>query len=98
MINCVAADVLDYEDRGCDLAPSCLDCPFDRCLEDEPDARQKLLRDRRNRTIKDMHREGRSSREIARLLGVSPRTVQRAVHAPSAAGLHAALSLLATFL
>jgi DNA-binding NarL/FixJ family response regulator len=79
MLNCVAADVVDCQDKGCDLAPSCLDCPFERCLEDDPRARQNLLRQRRDRTILELRDEGKDSREIARLLGVSPRTVQRAI-------------------
>ena len=81
MLNCVAADVVECQDKGCDLAPSCLDCPFDRCLEDDPRARQNLLRQRRNRTISELRDEGKDSREIARLLGISQRTVQRAMRA-----------------
>ena len=26
----------DYKDRGCQLAPACLSCPFDRCHDDRP--------------------------------------------------------------
>ncbi len=79
MLNCDAADVLDCHDKGCDLASSCLECPFDRCLDDEPRARQTLLRQRRERTIAELSQEGKGTREIAVLLGVSRRTVQRAL-------------------
>ena len=25
-----------YEDKGCELFPSCLNCPFPDCLKEEP--------------------------------------------------------------
>ncbi len=40
----------NYKDTGCDLAPSCLSCPFVRCRHDYPDGLLGLLREdgRRN--------------------------------------------------
>ena len=31
-----------YVDEGCELFPSCLDCPFPRCIEELPLSQQKL--------------------------------------------------------
>ena len=67
-----------YRDEGCDLADSCLSCPFPRCIYDEPWGRQRLLKGRRNREIVRLFRKGgKGVRELAKLFGVSQRTVQR---------------------
>ncbi|MEW6034760.1 MAG: helix-turn-helix domain-containing protein [Chloroflexota bacterium] len=66
-------------DRGCELAPACLECPFERCLLEEPRGRQRLLLARRDALIAQLRREGKGTRHIARELGISQRTVQRAV-------------------
>ncbi len=29
-----------YKDEGCKLAASCLDCPFPRCMDDQPRGRR----------------------------------------------------------
>ena len=34
-----------YRDTGCDLAPSCLSCPFVRCRHDYPDGIRGMLRE-----------------------------------------------------
>ncbi len=31
-----------YRDEGCDLAESCLNCPFEQCIYDEPGGKQRL--------------------------------------------------------
>ena len=66
-----------YEDRGCELASSCLDCPFSRCLEEEPWGKEKFLKVRRAERMLELREEGKSVNEIARIFEVSPRTVQR---------------------
>ena len=35
----------NYQDTGCDLAPSCLRCPFVRCRHDYPDGIRGMLRE-----------------------------------------------------
>ncbi len=35
----------DYRDTGCDLAPSCLSCPFVHCRHDYPDGIRGMLRE-----------------------------------------------------
>ncbi len=69
-----------YRDEGCELADSCLSCPFARCIYDEPGGKQRWLKRLR---AKEMARlftaEGKGVRELALMFGVSPRTVQRAL-------------------
>lgn len=66
-------------DTGCQVASSCLDCPFERCLEEEPAGRFRYVRAQRNAAIAQMVREGKGTRQIAGEMGLSQRTVQRAV-------------------
>ncbi|HJX69272.1 MAG TPA: helix-turn-helix domain-containing protein [Dehalococcoidia bacterium] len=66
-----------YADRGCELSPSCLDCPFPDCLEEEPWGKERFLKRRRAQRMVELKKEGKSIREIARVFEVSPRTVQR---------------------
>ena len=66
-----------YEDKGCELSSSCLNCPFPRCLEEEPWGKERFLKRRRAERMTELKREGKSVQEIARIFEVSPRTVQR---------------------
>ena len=67
-----------YRDEGCDLAESCLDCPFDECVFDEPGGIQRKMKKERNTEMARMYRdEGKGVRELAEKFGVSRRTVQR---------------------
>jgi len=66
-----------YEDKGCELFPSCLNCPFLDCLEEEPWGKERFLKSRRAERMMELKREGESVKEIARIFEVRPRTVQR---------------------
>jgi len=66
-----------YEDKGCELFPSCLNCPFYDCLKEEPWGKERFLKSRRAERMMELKQEGKSVREIARIFEVSPRTVQR---------------------
>jgi len=66
-----------YEDKGCEVFPSCLNCPLPRCLEEEPWGKEKFLKTRRAQRMKELRQEGKSVEEIARIFEVSTRTVQR---------------------
>ena len=69
-----------YRDEGCDLAASCLDCPFSRCIYDEPRGKQRWLKKMRAREMARLFTaEGRRIKELALMFGVSQRTVQRAL-------------------
>ena len=69
-----------YHDEGCELAHSCLNCPFARCIYDEPGGKQRWLKRRRAKEIARLHTmEGKKVGELAEMFGVSQRTVQRAL-------------------
>ena len=68
-----------YIDEGCELSPSCLNCPFPRCVKEEPWGKEKFLKRRRAERMLELKNEGKSTAEIARIFEVSTRTVQRAL-------------------
>ena len=69
-----------YRDGGCEFASSCLDCPFPRCIYDEPRGRQRWQKRLRDKEITNLFtREGKEVKELALMFGVSQRTVQRAL-------------------
>ena len=69
-----------YRDEGCQFAASCLNCPFPRCIYDEPGGGQHWLKRRRDREITRLFTdEGKRVKELAVNFGVSQRTVQRAL-------------------
>ncbi len=66
-----------YGDDGCDLAPSCLNCPFPRCRFDAPGEGMRQVKGRRDRKLVRLRQEGAGIAELARRFGVSKRTVHR---------------------
>jgi len=68
-----------YNDQGCELFPSCLDCPFPYCIREEPWGKEKFLKGVRARRMAELKSRGKSVKEIASIFGVSIRTVQRAL-------------------
>jgi hypothetical protein len=67
-----------YQDEGCELAKSCLKCPFPGCIYDMHRGKQQLLKSLRSREILDQYRkEGKKVTELAKNFGISQRTVQR---------------------
>jgi len=76
-----------YQDDGCELATaylgyksSCLNCPFPKCIYDQPRGRQHWLKRQRDREIVRLFNvEGKRVKELALSFGVSQRTVQRAL-------------------
>jgi transcriptional regulator of acetoin/glycerol metabolism len=68
-----------YKDEGCEFLDSCLDCPLPHCLYDEPRGKQRWLKELRNREIERLYREGWKIKELAVVLGLSRRTIQRAL-------------------
>ena len=69
-----------YRDEGCELANSCLDCPFPQCIYDQPGGRQRWLKKQRDREIVRLFiTEGKGVKELALMFGISQRTVQRAL-------------------
>ena len=70
-----------YRDEGCDLAQSCLNCPFPRCVYEIPRGRQHFLKGRRNQQILQQHHQGKDVKELAMSFGISQRTIQRVLKA-----------------
>ena len=69
-----------YNDDGCEYAPSCLNCPFERCIYDEPGGKQGFNRKMRDREmVRLFTRDKKSLAELAGMFDVSRRTVQRAL-------------------
>jgi len=69
-----------YRDEGCELAVSCLNCPFPTCINEEPGGRRRWLKGLRAREMARLYlAEGKGVRELAAMFGVSERTVQRAL-------------------
>jgi len=89
--DCVGLDLppeyCRYQDDGCELATnylghksSCLDCPFTRCIHDEPRGKQHHIKRSRDSEIVNLFKsEGKGVKELALMFDVSQRTVQRAL-------------------
>ena len=71
-----------YRDEGCELAESCLECPFAKCIYDEPGGKERWLKRLRDREIVRLHIiEGKKVKELLEMFGISERTVQRTLKA-----------------
>ncbi len=69
-----------YRDDGCELAPSCLSCPFARCLYDEPGGRYRFTKEMRDKEILRLFTvEKQGVAKLAEMFAISQRTVQRAL-------------------
>ncbi len=69
-----------YRDEGCELADSCLNCPFPQCIYDRPRGRQQWLKKLRDKEITRLFSNGgKGLKELALIFGVSQRTIQRAL-------------------
>ncbi len=68
----------NYADTGCDLYPSCLQCPLPRCRYEEPGGAAAILRQGRDESILRLAKNSRLGvDELARSFGVSRRTIFR---------------------
>ena len=69
-----------YKDEGCDLANSCLNCPYEECVYDTPGGKRYWKKKERSAEMIRLHtEEGKAVKELAAMYGVSKRTVQRAL-------------------
>ena len=65
---------------GCELAESCLGCPFPQCVYDEHMGKQRRRKKLRNNEIARLFSdESKEVKELAMIFGVSQRTIQRAL-------------------
>jgi hypothetical protein len=75
-------EYVDYEDRGCDLYPSCLHCPLPKCRYEEPGGAAAMLRTGRDASIIRLaERDGVSIDRLAEMFGLSRRTIFRVLRA-----------------
>jgi len=68
-----------YQDEGCEFAASCLNCPFLRCVHDEPGGKQHFVKELRDREVLRRYTAGKTIKELAMMFGISQRTVHRAL-------------------
>ena len=65
-------------DRGCEVAPKCLECPLPQCKYDDPAGYLRQQRHQRDtRMFEEMKQRGLTFVEVAKLYGVAERTVYR---------------------
>ena len=70
-----------YQDRGCKYAPSCLNCPYERCVYDAPKTVNAIRREQRNSKIVTMYDGGKSKIELATVFHLNYRTIERILRA-----------------
>lgn len=70
---------ITYKDTGCEFADSCLNCPFPHCMEDDLRQKRHGRKQERRERIFALGAEGKGLPEIASELGISERTVYRAL-------------------
>ena len=75
----IIPDDINWRDTGCEIFSSCLNCPLEKCMEDEPRGRQRLRMMARSKRMLELKSRGKSISEISRIFQVSQRTVQRAL-------------------
>ena len=69
-----------YQDKGCEVSPSCLRCPLERCIFDEPEGGRHAAQQSRDEEIYGRYlQDGPDIKALALRFGVSRRTVHRAV-------------------
>ncbi len=67
-----------YRDTGCEVAPSCLNCPLTICKFEDVFYAPNILK-RRNADIVRRRKRGQKVKFIAARLNISKRTVCRAI-------------------
>lgn len=79
-----------YQDHGCDLAPSCLACPFEVCKYEgglEPHERRVLRTLKLTREVRALRSKGIEVKAIAARVNRSERSVQRLLREEPAASI-----------
>ena len=67
-----------YHDDGCEVSPSCLQCPLPQCKYDDPSWFQRQKQKERDRgVVADLREGGLSVPEVAARFELSQRTVFR---------------------
>lgn len=75
-----ASEFYHYEDTGCEVSDSCLDCPLPLCRYDDPTWFQRNRRLARDfRIVHAMQKESLSIHETAKRFSITTRTVFRVI-------------------
>lgn len=75
-------EYVDYADTGCDLYPSCLNCPLPRCRYEDPGGAAAMLRTGRDARILQLaEQDGSDVDQLAEMFGLSRRTIFRVLRA-----------------
>lgn len=69
----------EYADTGCELAPSCLECPLALCKYDDPDLLMRSNKVMRDTEILRLYSSGVKVSKIAVIVNTSERTVYRII-------------------
>ncbi len=76
-----------YEDTGCEISRSCLNCPLSRCRYDDPEWFNRHIRLAKDlRVWRAIHLEGLSAQQAAQRFSITVRTVFRIVRRCQNAG------------
>jgi DNA invertase Pin-like site-specific DNA recombinase len=68
----------DYpRDKGCDLFPSCLNCPLPKCVEENSKERRQVKLKARDKGIVELRQKGIPIEIIAKRYSISRRMVFR---------------------
>ena len=72
-------DEINFKDSGCRFSSSCLSCPIEICIYDDPSFIRNLEKNNRYRNIIEDRSKGLSNQQIAEKYNISVRTVHRAL-------------------
>lgn len=72
-------DEINFKDSGCRFSSSCLSCPIEICIYDDPSFVRNLEKNNRYRNIIEDRSKGLSNKQIAEKYNISVRTVHRAL-------------------
>ena len=71
-------EFIPYKDDGCDISPSCLQCPLPKCRYDDPGWFRREVKAKRDQEVLKMRDEERlGPSQLAARFGVSRRTIHR---------------------
>ena len=74
----VLPEYYPYRDMGCQVSPSCLQCPLPQCKYDNPGWIQREKRSERDRqVVHALRRDGLSAPQAAARFDLSQRTIFR---------------------
>ena len=72
-------DEINFKDSGCRFSSSCLNCPIEICVYDNPSIVRNLEKNNRDKNIIKDRSEGLSNKQIANKYNISIRTVHRSL-------------------